>query len=402
MRRRVVGGALAAVVAAALSVPAVSGAAEPQGGCETVDLTVPASVLDAQVVELPGAGALVGGGEDLDLSGTLCLPRGGAPETVMLALHGITYDDSYWNVGFEPETYNFSDAMTGAGYAVFALDRLGYGGSDRPPAAAVTLDVQAEVAHQVITDLRAGEVGGAAFEHVILVGHSYGTATSWRESAIHNDADAIIGTGWGNTIQTVPLARFFSAFVPAQVAEPERYGDVPPGYLTSLPGQRGQDYLYDLDNVDPELVTYDDEVLKDTVPAGEGATFYNRYGAVPVTPEIEIPLSGQAADITIPTFLVNGENELFFCGPAEVHCTDSASLQEAEGAYFSPQACFRAAVVPDAGHDLNLQRNAPFTYDTIITFADRVLGPDGDRKEDYLEECRGASAATGDLPEFGA
>lgn len=158
------------------------------------------------------------------------------------------------------------------------------------------------------------------------VGRHRGAEAGLGGEAIYNDADAVIGTGWANTIQTEPLARFFASFVPHQVAEPGRY-DADPLYLTSLPGQRGQDYL---DNADPALIAYDDEVLKDTVPAGEGVTFYNRHGAVPVTPEIEIPLSDQAKDITVPTFLVNGENELFFCGPAESHCVDSASLQEAE------------------------------------------------------------------------
>lgn len=407
-RRRIV--ALLAAVAAALAVPAVSVAAEPKGatgGCEVHELTLPAATLDSQALPAPGLGDLPGGG-DLTVSGRLCLPAGGPPETVMLALHGITYDESYWNVDFEPETYDFSRAMTEAGYAVFALDRLGYGASTRPPAAAVTLDVQAEVAHQVITTLRGGGVG-QSFEHVILVGHSYGTATSWRESAVHNDADAIIGTGWANTIQTEPLARFFTSFVPHQVAEPGRYDTADPLYLTSLPGQRGQDYLYDLDNVDPAMLAYDDEVLKDTVPAGEGATFYNRYGAVPIAEDpltdenLGLPLSDQTRDITIPTFQINGENELFFCGFGEEDCVDSASLQLAEAEYFSPEACYRAAVVPDAGHNLNLQLNAPFAYRTIITFADQVLGPDGDRKQAYLRNCGAISGTEVDgMPEFGA
>lgn len=410
--RRILGGLLATVaVAAALAVPAVSAAAEPKdavGGCEIHELTLPASALDSQPVPAPGLGGLLGGG-DLAISGRLCLPAGGAPETVMLALHGITYNESYWNSAFEPETYDFSDAMTEAGYAVFAIDRLGYGASTRPPAAAVTLDVQAEVTHQVITKLRGGEVGADAFEHVVLVGHSYGTATAWRETAVHNDADAVIGTGWANTIQTEPLARFFTSFVPHQVAEPGRYDTADPLYLAGLPGQRGQDYLYDLDNVDPEMLAYDDEVLKDTVPAGEGATFYNRYGAVPIAEDpltdenLELPLSDQTRDITIPTFQINGENELFFCGFGEEDCVDSASLQLAESEYFSPEACYRAAVTPDAGHNLNLQRNAQFTYDTIITFADQALGPDGDRKESYLRSCGELSGTAVDgMPQFGA
>ncbi|MFC4945102.1 alpha/beta hydrolase [Pseudonocardia sp. GCM10023141] len=390
--------ALVAAVASFVIVPGVSSAspgdAAPQ--CESHDLTVPSSVIEGQVVPLPGARLLAGGG-DFTIHGSLCLPSGGTPKTVMLALHGITYSNSYWNSEYQPETYNFSRHMTDAGYAVFAIDRLGYGQSSKPPAALVTLDSQAEVAHQVISQLRSGTVGGTAFEHVILVGHSYGTATSWRETATYNDADAVIGTGWANTLQTLLVARFFAGFVPAQLDK--RFADRPVGYLTPGPGGREQNYLYDLSNVDPKMIKYDAEVLQDTVTAAEGATFYNRYGAVPVTyvpttsEELEIPLSAQAKDIKIPTFMINGANELFFCGIDQNHCASSQKLQTEEAKYFSDAACFRAAVIPNAGHDLNLQRNAPDTYAVVVTYANQMLGPDGGNKGSYRASC-GAISGT--------
>lgn len=400
--RLAVGLAAAAAVVGLIALPGISTTAPIDGGdagsgCRFQDLAVPASVIEQQIVPLPGAGD-----EDLSIHGRLCLPQRRTPETVMLALHGITYTNTYWNADYQPETYDFSRAMTEAGYAVLAIDRLGYGDSSRPPAELVTLDAQAEVAHQVIGQLRDGTVGGEAFENVILVGHSYGTATSWRESARYNDADAIIGTGWGNTIQTVPLARFFSGFYPAQLDPKFADQNLPPGYLTPRPGGRNQNFLYDLSNVDPEMIEYDEDELRDTVTDGEGFTFYNRYGAIPVTylpttsEELELPLSDQTTDITIPTFQVNGANELFFCGIDQNHCTSSQKLQQEESRYFTEEACYRAAVVPHAGHDLNLQRNAPFTYDTIVTFADEVLGPDGSNKDSYRATCGAFSGANVD------
>jgi hypothetical protein len=50
--------------------------------------------------------------------------------------------------------------MTDAGYAVFAIDWLGHGGSQRLTPQVLTLEVHAEVAHELIGKLRAGEVGG--------------------------------------------------------------------------------------------------------------------------------------------------------------------------------------------------------------------------------------------------
>lgn len=426
-RRAVVAAAIAAVALAAGAGPAIagdSGGTGDAGGtggsrtagsvCEDVDTTVPGSVLAAQVAPLPPV-APITDGPPLTIHGTLCLPEGATPKTVMLALHGITYDSSYWNA--EPPvadggSYNFSTAMNEGGYAVFSIDRLGYGDSARPLPELVTLDVQAEVAHQIIGQLRDGAIGDEAFPHVALVGHSYGTATSWRETAKYNDADAVIGTGWGNTIQTVPLARFFSGFVPNELnpAPQAPKAGLPPGYLTPGPplGSRDADFLYYLPNSDPAVRAYDDEVLRDTVPVGEGVSFYNRYGSFPDAElgpaELNIPLSDQTSRITVPTFLVNGEHELFFCGPDQERCTSSATLTRGESRYWTEKACFLAGVTPAAGHDLNLQRNAPFTYDTVLTFADRALGPDGENRDSYRAGC---AAETGqnvpdDTPRFGA
>lgn len=419
--RRTIAAAIVAVAALALTgiaaTPALAEESHGSGGCHDIDTTVPGSVLAHQVTQLPAVVAVTDPGR-LKIHGKLCLPEHGSPKTVMLALHGITYTNSYWNA--EPpvdnaDDYNFSSAMTGGGYAVLAIDRLGYGESSRPAPELVTLDVQAEVAHQLIGQLRDGQIGDTTFPHVILVGHSYGTATAWRETARYNDADAVIGTGWGNTIQTVPLARFFSGFYPAatDISPPAGQGakfrSLPPGYLTPMPGGRDRDFLYRLDNSDPAVRDYDYHVLRDTVTDGEGVSFYNRYGAFPdaklAGARLALPLSGQTKDIHVPTFQINGQYELFFCGPDQERCTSSATLTRTESKdYWTDRACFLGAVTPDAGHDLNLQRNAPFTYETVLKFADRALGPDGENRDSYRADCADSTGqhVPDDTPRFGA
>jgi pimeloyl-ACP methyl ester carboxylesterase len=194
------------------------------------------------------------GDHDLTIFGRFCLPRGKSPQTVLLALHGITYTGEYWDSQLEPETYAFTRTMTDAGYAVLAVDRLGYGRSTHPPSAAVTLDVQAEVADVLVDALRDGAVEGTPFRHVALVGHSYGTATSWRTTALHNNADVVVGTGWGSTIQTAPLGRFFTGFYPETLDDKFRDSGYHLGYFTAAPGGRDQDFLYDRSNADPAVV----------------------------------------------------------------------------------------------------------------------------------------------------
>ncbi|WP_156934647.1 alpha/beta hydrolase [Pseudonocardia spinosispora] len=405
-RWRTVGAAAVVALAVAMLVPATSNAAEPVNddagpGCRFLDVPVPASVLDEQMVPAPGANVLAKavnpGKPDLTVHGRLCLPHDGQVKTVMLALHGITYNNGYWNVGFEPEKYNYSRYMTDAGYAIFAIDRLGAGKSSKPPAALVTLDAQAAMVHQLIGKLRHGDIGGHRFERVVLVGYSYGSATTWRETSKYNDADAIITTAWGSTFQNGPLLRVFSTFQPAQL-DPQ-FRDRPPGYLTLGPTGRDQDYFYDLSNVDPKMLRYSATELDDTLTAGEVASFYPRFGAVPLgqvpggSTELELPLPHQTKSITVPTFLVNGTGELFFCGVNQQHCTSSQELQRQESKYFSEAACFRAAVIPNSGHNLNLQRNAPFAFETMRTFADEVLGPDGDNLDHYRATCSGISGS---------
>jgi pimeloyl-ACP methyl ester carboxylesterase len=49
--------------------------------------------------------------------------------------------------------------------------------------------------HDAVTALRSGAVAGHAFPHVIMVGHSVGSAETWLEAARYHDVDALIVTG---------------------------------------------------------------------------------------------------------------------------------------------------------------------------------------------------------------
>lgn len=134
---------------------------------------------------------------------------------------------------------------------------LGYGHSSHPNGLLVTLDSQAALRCAPGAEVRQDRREAIPPRHP---GRPlYGTATSWLESAEFNDADAVIGTGWASDPKTAP----------------EVGSD--PNYFTPPPSGRAQNYLYDLSNVDPNVINYDINRLRDSVTHGEGSTFTNRY-----------------------------------------------------------------------------------------------------------------------------
>jgi pimeloyl-ACP methyl ester carboxylesterase len=330
--------------------------------------------------------------------------RQGSPPAVLVLVHGITYGTWYWDLPYQSDRYSAVNYITKHGYATLNIDRLGEGRSDHPPSALVTNDTNAEAVHQLVQKLRGGEIGDIKFDHVGLVGHSYGTVTTWLESAKHNDADAVIGTGYGNRFKPDAGVALFSGLQPASTV-PVTAGEpwaADPGYLQPRPGSRGAP-LYNVSNTDPGVLATD-EKLANTVTAEELGLFAIRE------------YDGTAKNIAIPTFLINGEKDVIFCGPHEIACTTpgtkddgpqaleekAKALQQYEAPGFGPQACFRAASIPDMGHDTNLHLNAQQTFAQIVYFADQAMGPRGEKTADYRATCaEGAPTLSDRLPEVG-
>jgi pimeloyl-ACP methyl ester carboxylesterase len=136
-----------------------------------------------------------GAPRDLALTGTLCQPGLIQPTTVQLLVHGATYNQAVWDWPHEPDTYSYvRDAVT-SGYATFAVDRIGHGGSDKPPSATVTIAAAATALHDVVGKLRAGEIGGRPFSRVVWVGHSLGAVIGYEYGGRFTDVDAYALTG---------------------------------------------------------------------------------------------------------------------------------------------------------------------------------------------------------------
>src|ERR1700726_1843093 len=127
--------------------------------------------------------------------------QGTAGNLVQLLVHGATYNSSYWNFNCptcQENAYSYVQNMGAKGLTTFNYDRIGVGQSSHPLPTLVTIQSDAYVLSQLITDLRTGGYGGPSFQKVVLVGHSVGSSISIAEAADPSLArpDGVILTGF--------------------------------------------------------------------------------------------------------------------------------------------------------------------------------------------------------------
>lgn len=292
------------------------------------------------------------------IAGTLCVPPGGAT-SVQLLVHGYSYARHYWDFPYQPETYSYVRRATAAGYATLAIDRLGDGESTRPAGLHLTWDNAADTVHQVVTALRAGDLG-PAFAKVILVGHSYGSVTSYRAADRYQDVDALIVTGIAHRADLVRLTTDLVLQSPPAALDPKFRGQgLDPLYVTTRPGTRG--LFYNTANADPEVIRIDEQ-LKQTA------------GLLEIPTAAQYLVNGVSRRTNIPVLTVLGDRDPFFCGLLAAPCGSEEQLARFERRFYGPGATVETAVIPEGGHDINLERTAPRAYDRMLEFADRVIG----------------------------
>ncbi|MEU4239687.1 alpha/beta hydrolase [Actinoplanes sp. NPDC026619] len=289
------------------------------------------------------------------LAGWLCQPRHPA-NTVQLLVAGLTYTHRYWT-GPGHRTDQVAAALA-AGNAVYMIDRIGTGASDRPPADQVTVATEATVTHQAVHALRNGTLG--RYTHVAGVGHSYGSVVWMAEAATHHDIDALILTGLLHDIDLDAMTRFTTDLHPAADDPAFAHTTTPAGYLTTRPGSRGT-YFLDPDTAVPGAAGWD-ETTKTTATTGE-LTF---------TPEQEFAYSRA---ITVPVLLVVGTHDALFCGAA-LQCSRPADICQRERGAFPASTALTAITVAATGHSINLHTSATPTHTLINTWLDRTThGP---------------------------
>jgi pimeloyl-ACP methyl ester carboxylesterase len=325
-------GALALLLCSFLVAPNAAHAADDTTQCQQYVIPVHLSILDLTTYHV---------------ASWLCYNQTPG-NLVQLTVHGATYNHSYWDfscAACQPDTYSYTQYMGQQGYTTFNYDRLGYGESDHPLPELVTIQSDAYVLSQLISDLRTGSYGGPGFQKVILVGHSVGSAISIAEAANPNLAppDGVVLTGFIHFVDPAELVQLATEIEPAFLDPDPRFQNLPPGYLTTDPGTRGQLFYYQ-PNADPNVIA-EDESTKDVITDSELASFFT------------IEASTVSRQIQVPVLEVLGQEDSIFC-LGTFDCTNSEAVQQYEAPFFSPQAQLQVVIIPQAGHDLNLQENA--------------------------------------------
>jgi pimeloyl-ACP methyl ester carboxylesterase len=305
--------------------------------------------------------------------GQLCTPGGTAkPDTVQVLIPGATYNHTYWNFPYNPSKYSYVRAMLAAGYATLNFDPLGFGQSSHPLSTLVTIESDAFVTHKVIQAARKGTFG-IKFPHVLLVGHSMGTAVAWREAAAYHDIDGMIASGNSHHQSLITTLKTPLITYPAFL-DPKFSGQhLDPGYFTTRPGTR-MDVFYNPADASPAVVA-EDEKTKDTVTLTFLATYFAE--------DVDLDTSR----IHVPVLIAVGQDDALMCkGLGGDDCANSSTFLRSEAPFYSPSACLQAYVLPKAGHDLNLSLNAQSFFQVAKRWANRWVGASGPVKAHH---CNG-------------
>jgi pimeloyl-ACP methyl ester carboxylesterase len=278
--------------------------------------------------------------------GQLCSKGGLTGKPVQVLIHGGGYNHTYWDIPYRPAQYSYVEQATNQGYATLNFDRLGYGQSAHPNPSTLNFTVAGYVTHQLVTALRQGSLG-TQFSTVILNGHSMGAAAAENEAENYNDINGLIVSGIGHELDPEVQATVGSKLYPAEF-DPKFAGKIPPGYLTTLPGQRAAAFV-EPGIIEPGMVEVEESTLKDTLSPNELTTLFEESYNPTLTRKIKVPV-----------LFAQGEYDELWCLRTKNCRTDPTSL--AEASYYSPGVSFTQVIIPNAGHSINVSITADAFY----------------------------------------
>ncbi len=230
--------------------------------------------------------------------------RGRSP---VLFIHGASFPSAL-AAAFRFDGVSWMDDLSRQGFDVWALDFLGYGGSDRYPEMAVAAELhpplgRAPMAVRQIAAAveRIGAISG--HQKVSLISHSWGTIPAARFAGEYpNQVDRLVLFGPVTQRPAEPGAAEEHALAHALITEEQQrsrfFGYVPKGEAPVLESQHFEVWGPAYMATDPESATRTPRAVR--IPSGPVADFIDAWsGRPPFEP----------AKVRAPTLIIRGEWE---------------------------------------------------------------------------------------------
>jgi hypothetical protein len=235
------------------------------------------------------------------------------------------------------------------------------GKSDKPdPIKTIQGPLEVEIARVLANSLRQGQFSDVKFQKVVGAGHSFGSIITNAITKQYPDTfDAAILTGFSTDLSSQPLFLQALNLALANEDQPLRFFNLNNGFLVSSTVISNQIGFFRAPGFDPAILNQA-EATKGTVTFGE----LNSLGGL-----------GGATNYTKPVAVIDGANDLPFCGG---NCTYPVDQAKAVQPKYYPNVAekdFGSYLAPLAGHGLSFHYSAAGAYEYVQTFlVDRGLG----------------------------
>jgi pimeloyl-ACP methyl ester carboxylesterase len=262
----------------------------------------------------------------------------GPPSARAVTLYYEGFDSGEWNWRFRlVPGYDYAADLARRGHASVTIDQVGYGASGHPFGLATCFGAQADIAHQIISQLR--ERG---FQKVVLAGHDIGGGIAEIEAYSYHDVDALMLFTWQDQGQTPYLYRTVADANARCAAGGEPAYDGGPGGYVYFP--QLEDWPMLMPNSEPAVV------------AGAAASRLRNpcglvSGAAPAVFFNGAPSQTRRglSTIAVPVLLVLGALDPVF----------TRDGFEQQAAHFSGSRDVTSVLMDGTGHFEMLDRNAP-------------------------------------------
>ena len=255
-----------------------------------------------------------------------------------LYLHGLSFGEFFWDFA-QAQNYDFANNQAKAGQVSVVIDRLGYVSSDKPEGNSICVGSQADIAHQIVLDLRAGSYkvtpSGQApeFSRVVLAGHSYGGQIAQVAAYSFGDIDGLIVIGYADRVQSQVLKDNAAYAAKVCASGGLRVGGAgPAGYAPFGAPEGAAAALFNI--ADPAVQSAALQLLT-LDPCGDTASF---------APAVAVDLVN-VPSIEVPVLIITGGSDALFPVPAG---PDQASL-------FTGAASVDQVTLPNFAHAITLE-----------------------------------------------